>query len=290
MTKTNDRVGCDIVWPGSGYHNLAIRGIGGHIKFRAKGTPDVLESVLPDARATARVRTKRVQDDDGIRVLVEAARLVSESIGDQTVVATSQWAPLTLGGLAFGVENLMRGTHKDKAAVHAVVEFAAELCFDYLEPFIDAGVSMISLADPTASGDLISREQFVEFALPCLKRVAESIRARGVWVMVHICGDTTTRLDRIPEVGAHIMSVDYKVDLSDVRRILGGRIAFAGNLNPVAIMQAESTQGVAKASRDAIRRAGVTPGYVLMPGCDIPPSVPIENVASMVATAHAYSL
>jgi len=44
--------------------------------------------------------------------------------------------------------------YKDKPAVHAVLEYAAELCFDYLEPFIDAGVSMISLADPTASGDL----------------------------------------------------------------------------------------------------------------------------------------
>ena len=93
----------------------------------------------------------------------------------------------------------MRGVRKDKAAVHAVMGFAADLCYDYLEPFIDAGVSMISLADPTASGDMISREQFIEFSFPYLKRVADRIRARGVWVIVHICGNTTNRLDRIPE-------------------------------------------------------------------------------------------
>lgn len=26
IARTNEIVGCDIVWPGSGYHNLAIRG------------------------------------------------------------------------------------------------------------------------------------------------------------------------------------------------------------------------------------------------------------------------
>ena len=290
IAATNERVGCDIVWPGSGYHNLAIRGIGGRIKFRAKGTPDVQESLLSDAADAARIPTRRVQEDAGIGVLVEAARIVSREIGGHTVVGTSQWAPFTLGGLAYGVEKLMRNIHKDKAAVHAVMEFATELCFDYLEPFIDAGVAMISLADPTASGDLISRDQFVEFALPYLKRVAERIRARGVWVTVHICGNTTNRLDRIPEAGAQIMSVDYKVDLANARRTLGGRIAFAGNLNPVTIMQKETTAGVAAASREAIGKAGIGGGYVLMPGCDIPPSVPIENVRTMVETARSYSL
>jgi uroporphyrinogen decarboxylase len=55
-------------------------------------------------------------------------------------------------------------------------------------------------------------------------------------------------------------------------------------------MQKETAQGVAAASLDAISKAGVTGGYLLMPGCDIPPSVPIENVKAMVETARAYSL
>jgi uroporphyrinogen decarboxylase len=290
IVQTNERAGCDIVWPGSGYHNLAIRGVGGKIKFRVKGTPDVQEPLLSGDWAAARISTRRVQEDPGVQALAAAARLVVKAVGDRTVVGTSQWAPFTLGGLAYGVENLMRNIHKDKASVHAVMKFATELCFDYLEPFIDAGVAMISLADPTASGDLISRDQFIEFSFPYLKRVAEKIRARGVWVTVHICGNTTNRLDRIPETGAQIMSMDYKVNLAEARRILGGKIAFAGNLNPVTIMQKETVQGVAAASRDAIRKAGTTGGYLLMPGCDIPPSVPLENVQAMVETAHAYPL
>ena len=290
IAKTNEIVGCDIVWPGSGYHNLAIRGAGGRIKFRVKGTPDVQESLIQDAFKIDPAWVRQVQEDAGIRLLVEAAGLLSKSIGGHTVVGTSQWAPFTLGGLAYGVENLMRGLYKDKAAVHAVLDFAADLCFAYLEPFIDAGVSIISLADPTSSGDLISREQFMEFSLPYLKKVGEKIKARGVWLTVHICGNTTNRLDQLPLAGADIMSVDYKVDLSEARRILGGHIAFAGNMNPVAVMQKETAEGVAAATREAIAKAGTAPGYIVMPGCDIPPSVPIENVQAMVEAAHAHPL
>ncbi len=287
IEETNVKVGADIVWPGSGYHNLAIRGVGGRLKFRAKGTPDVQEPLLRSLADIPRIDPRRVGDDAGIRQLVAAAGILSRSIGSHTVVGTSQWAPFTLGGLAYGVENLMRAIRKDPAAVHAVLDFSAELCFAYLEPFIDAGVSLVSLADPTASGDLISREQFVEFAQPYLARVAARIRARGVWVLVHICGNTTNRLDTIPATGAQIMSVDYKVDLSAARRALGGHIAFAGNMNPVAILQKETPEGVAAACRESIRLAGPGAGYLVMPGCDIPPSVPLANVQAMVATARA---
>lgn len=290
IAETNEKVGADIVWPGSGYHNLAIRGVGGQLKFRAKGTPDVLAPLLRSLADIPHIRVAQVQEDAGVRQLVAASEILARSIGDTTVVGTSQWAPFTLGGLAFGVENLMRAIHKDKPAVHAVMEFAAELCFAYLEPFIDAGVSLISLADPTASGDLISREQFAEFSAPYLARVAARIRARHVWVLVHICGNTTNRLDLIPATGAQIMSVDYKVPLAEVRRQLGGKIAFAGNMNPVAIMQKETPEGVAAACRESIRLAGPGPGYLLMPGCDIPPSVPLENVRAMIETAHVHLL
>lgn len=289
LADTNEKVNCDIIWPGSGYHNLAIRGIGGCIKFRLKGTPDVIEPLFHGDAKVDKPNASRVREDPGIQLLVEAARVLVRSVGERTVVGTSQWAPFTLAGLAYGVEDLMRDTRRNEGAVHDVMEYCTDLCFEYLEPFIDAGVSLISLADPTASGDLISRDQFARFALPYLRRVAEKIRSRGVWVLVHICGNTSNRLDLINGTGAQIMSVDYKVDLSHVRSVLGGKIAFAGNLNPVAIMQKETPAGVQAASRAAIANArGVAGGYLLMPGCDIPPSVPLENVKAMVETAQAF--
>src|SRR5512133_181025 len=109
IADTNEAAGCDIVWPGSGYHNLAIGAVGGRIKFRAKGTPDVLEPLLRSASDAERVPLGRLREDPGIRALADAAAILSRQIGASTVVGTSQWAPFTLGALAYGAENVMRG-------------------------------------------------------------------------------------------------------------------------------------------------------------------------------------
>ena len=276
------------MWPGSGYHNLAIRAIGGKIKFRAKGTPDIQEILLKDTKAVDSVNLDGIKEDEDINLLVETAGVLNKIVGERTLVGASQWGPFTLAGHVYGVERIMRNIYRDKAAVHAVLEFTAELCFRYLEPYINAGAGIISIADPTSSGDLISREQFREFSLPYLKRVVDRVKEKGAVVSIHICGNITNRLDLIPETGAANISLDYKVDLAKARELVGDRMAFSGNMNPVAIMQNETPEGVKAACRACIEKAGAGSSYILMPGCDIPPGVPLENICAMVETAREY--
>jgi uroporphyrinogen decarboxylase len=61
-------------------------------------------------------------------------------------------------------------------------------------------------------------------------------------------------------------------------------------MNPVAVMQASSPEEVALACRACILKAGPASSHILMPGCDIPPTVPLDNIRAMVDTAweHAW--
>ncbi len=285
LEETNEIIKSDIVWPGSGYHNLAIRAIGGEIKFRAKGTPDVQEVLLKEVKDVDAVNLDGLKNDSDISTLVETTAILSRSIGKRTLVGTSQWGPFTLAGHVYGVERLMRSIYRDKAAVRAVLEFTSELCYRYLKLYVDSGVEIVSIADPTSSGDLISREQFREFSLPYLKKVTGKLAADGVLVSIHICGNIDDRLDLIPETGAKNLSLDYKVDLQKASGILNGKMTFSGNMNPVAVMQNETPEGVAAACRECIEKAGGS-SYILMPGCDLPPAVPIENILAMVRAAR----
>lgn len=289
ISETNELVHSDIVWAGSGYHNLAIRAIGGKIKFRAKGTPDIQETLLADVKDSDRVKLEGITDDADINILVETAAILNKNIGESTLVGASQWGPFTLAGHIYGVERLMRSIYRDKAAAYAVLDLTSELCFRYLELFVDAGAEIISIADPTSSGDLISREQFREFSLPYLKRVVKRLQDKGVAVIIHICGNITNRLDLIPETGAKNISLDYKVDLGKARDLVGDKMALSGNMNPVAIMQNATTEGVTAACNTCIEKAGANSSFILMPGCDIPPGVPLENLRAMVEAAWNYN-
>ncbi|HEX9062654.1 MAG TPA: uroporphyrinogen decarboxylase family protein, partial [Clostridia bacterium] len=251
--------------------------------------PDIVEPLLKDVSQIDSISFDGIMEDEDINVLSDTTRKLNEIVGDRTLVGSSQWGPFTLAGHVYGVERLMRNIYKDKKAVHAVLEFTTELCARYLERFVEAGAGIISIADPTSSGDLISREQFREFSLPYLKKAVQRINEKGSIVSIHICGNITNRLDLIPETGAKNISVDYKVDISKARELLAGKIAFSGNMNPVAVMQNETPDGVEISCRECIKKAGDR-GYILMPGCDIPPGVPVENIVRMVEIAldHTY--
>jgi uroporphyrinogen decarboxylase len=286
IIETSDKIRSDIVWPGSGYHNLVARALGGAIKFRRKGAIEVLAPVVQEAADSERFVLDRLADDQGITGLWEMARLVKEAIGDRYLVGSSQWGPFTLAGQLYGVERLMRAIYRDPAAVHAVVNFAAEVCYRYLQGYVRAGVEVISLAEPTASGDVISREQFAAFVQPALTELITRFHADGVFAMVHSCGNITNRLDLIVQAGADLISVDYKVDLRDAKAAAdAGHACFSGNMNPVAIMEQGSPELVIAEVRERIAAVGRNGNYVVMPGCDIPPSVPIENIRAMVDVA-----
>ena len=288
ILKTQARVQSDMVWVGSGYHNLVARPLGGTMKFRTRGVPEIAAPILPHPQAGTALSLTRIADDAGISGLWEASRLVVQAIGQETLVGASQWGPFTLGAQLYGVERMMRSLYRDQAGAHAVLAFANEVIWHYLEPYLDAGVGVISLADPTASGDMISRTQYQTFVFPYQQALIRRLRERGVLVTVHICGNITNRLDLIVEAGAHIVSVDYKVNLHDAKAATAGRAAFAGNLNPVAIMQQSTPEGVACAAQAALSAVGQDGNYILMPGCDLPPTTPIENVLALMETGRAW--
>jgi uroporphyrinogen decarboxylase len=49
-------------------------------------------------------------------------------------------------------------------------------------------------------------------------------------------------------------------------------------MKPVAALQREIPEGAARACEESIAVAGESPGCLLMPGCDIPPSGPAANI------------
>jgi uroporphyrinogen decarboxylase len=282
--------GSDIIWAMSGYNNIVIGAVGGKIKFRSKGTPDVVENPIKKPADVDAIDLNRIKDDRRIRKLLDISRLLARKTGGENYVALTRWGPFTLAGLLYGAENLLRDIYKNPAGARHILDFAAELYLAYAGLYIDRGVDFVLLAEPTASGDLISRAHFEQFALPVFKKVFSRIRSTKARTALHICGSIEDRLDLLNGIGAELISVDYKVSLAKCRSVFNNRTAFAGNMNPVAVLQRETPEGVERACEECIAAAGEGPGYLLMPGCDIPPSTPAENIKAMTRTGRGHIL
>ncbi|WP_094603493.1 Uroporphyrinogen decarboxylase [Sporomusa silvacetica DSM 10669] len=281
----NQVIRSDIVWPGSGYHNLLVHIFGGKIKFRPQGNIDVIEPAFAQIAEADRIDLSQIDNHEWIRALRLIISQVNEQIGNEFLIGTSSWGPFTLAGQFYGVEKLMSGLYKDKAGIHALLEVMTAVCIAYLAPAIDSGARILSIAEPTASGDLISLTHFEEFVAPYIKKVNDELKKREAYTTLHICGNIRDRVHLAPQLNVDVLSVDYKVDLSLAQKNLAGKIALAGNVNPV-LLKDGTVDEIIRAAKQSIQQAGRGANYILMPGCDIPPSVPLANIVAFLGVGR----
>ena len=293
MARTNleiyEKYKPDIVYVGSGYNNLQAAALGGKIKFREVGAPDLEEPYIQKIEDIDKLDLGRIPSDPVIQTIWKALRMVKAKIGDEVVVTMTSWGPFTLAAQLVGVEQMMRATFKDKALVEASCAFAVKMLQAIYTPIIEDGtLEMISMADPTASGDLISRKQFEKFALPPLQQMSKWAHERKVKVLLHICGDTNNRLDLFPLTGVDCISLDHKVDITRAKAEIGNKMCIAGNMNPVATLERASVETVRDEALKGLDAAAGNGAFILMPGCDHPPTVPEENLKTFYDTAKNY--
>ncbi|MBI3176560.1 MAG: hypothetical protein HYZ35_01080, partial [Chloroflexi bacterium] len=128
LIKTNEEIRSPIVYVGSGYNNYLAAAVGGKIKERPLGAPD-LEATRVKEFADEIVNTDvtLIENDPVIQNIREAARLVAKAIGDEVIVSVTAWGPFTLAGQMYGVEQMMKATFKKKDEVHKMLDFATRL-------------------------------------------------------------------------------------------------------------------------------------------------------------------
>jgi uroporphyrinogen decarboxylase len=284
IIKTNEEVQSPIVYVGSGYNNYLAAAVGGKIKERPVGAPDLSEPVIKEhADELDALDITTIRDNPVIQNIWEATRLVAEAIGEDIIVTTTAWGPFTLAGQLFGVEDFMRATFKRKKEAHKTLDFATGLLKEFYLPLVEENViPMASIADPTASGDLISPRTFKTYCLPYLQPLIQWFKEHGVYTWLHICGDTTDKLDLIADTGTDCFSLDYKVDVATAKEKVGHRVCLAGNVDPVSRLDQGTPETVREASLACLEAGSPGGGFILTTGCDVTPMTPIENLKAML--------
>ena len=168
--------------------------------------------------------------------------------------------------------------------VKALLEISTLSQIYYGIACVHAGADIAHLSDPTSSGDAVSPKVWEEFGLPYTKRVADVLKRMGVKVTMHICGDTTDRLEAVALTGVDGLSLDHRVDLVCAKKVLGDRVCLIGNLNPRDTLVFKNADEVYEEARALISAVGPY-NFILSSGCSIPANAPPENIEAMVRAA-----
>lgn len=292
IVSTHRRMRWDIVYCGSGYNNHIPVALGGKIKPRKSAflylAPDLQAPIVRSREDLDRLNLDALWSHQVLQNIKTATGTVLKEIGNEVLVGVTCWGPITLAGQLRGVQDMLLNFTTDPAFVKDLQRTCCDLILRYYEPYAEEGLGLASLAEPTASGDIMSKQHFEEFVLPYLRETISGLKAMGLQVFLHICGDTSDRLARMVETGADCFSLDHKVDISQASQELRGKICYAGNVDPVKVMLQGTPDQVRDVVRSMITKVGDSRGYVVAPGCDISGSTPEANIHAFLQTAKEY--
>ncbi|MGH9592885.1 MAG: uroporphyrinogen decarboxylase family protein, partial [Bryobacteraceae bacterium] len=147
-----------------------------------------------------------------------------------------------------------------------------------------AGAAAVQLFD-TWAGEL-SAADYREFALPATQLLIEELRATPAPIILYTKASGHF-IEHAAESGADVLSVDWRVDLRELRSRLGPRIALQGNVDPCVLLG--NTPGIARAARDAVD-ATAGKGHILNLGHGILPTTPVENAQAFIRAGQSWRL
>jgi MtaA/CmuA family methyltransferase len=170
------------------------------------------------------------------------------------------------------------------------LDFCRQASYCYCLAQIEVGAHATSIGESPSGPDLLSPRHYRKYAWPYVKRLADDLKARGVILSYHICGNATPIVGDMVASGAHILELDQKADMRLCKNAAQGKAVILGPVDPSEIMANGTPEQVAQKSREAIDILAPGSGFILAPGCALPPSTPDENIDAMIETARQYGV
>jgi uroporphyrinogen decarboxylase len=227
------------------------------------------------------------QRDDVAPFVGAALRIVRAELSRDVGLIGFAGTPLTLAAYLIEGSGSKEYAHfrqflrSEPAALHLLLEKLTELTIAYLRMQVAAGADAVQLFDSWAG--LHDERTYREFGLPYYKRIMDSLANAGAARMFFALG-ASHLMTAIAEIPAEVVSVDWRTDLKAARVQLPGR-ALQGNLDP-AMLYAGREMLAAEATR--VLEAGLGGAHIFNLGHGIWPNTPLDAVAHLVDTVHAY--
>ena len=205
---------------------------------------------------------------------IESVRKMADRVGRTHSVLGWVEGPIAEYGDLRGVESTMMDLIDKPEMFVEAGETIVENAIAFAVAQVKAGADMIGIGDAAAS--LVTPSMYTELVLPLEKKLIEAIHEAGGAVKLHICGNISNIVEFMPQTGADIIDVDWMVPLAKARELVGPEVTLCGNFNPAGALFEGSPEDVAGEARDCLK--AVPDRFILMPGCEVPPATPEENI------------
>ncbi len=290
--KAWQRFGHDVLLVENGTAALA-EACGVQVEYQEDSAPVASKPAISSLDEIDSLEIPDPYKDPLLSELLKSTRRVVEEIGDKAfIIGRADQGPFSLAceirGMSEFLLDLAMGEELDK--VHQLLEFCMQVSERYALAQIEQGAHATSFGDSPSGPDLISPAYYREFAYPYMEKLARRLKSKDVILAYHICGDATPIIDDMVQTGAAIIEIDQKSDQKTVKKAAAGKATLLGPIDPSEVMVFGTPEQVESKCLEALENLSPGGGFILGPGCALPPTTPDENIDAMIETAKKFKL
>jgi uroporphyrinogen decarboxylase len=260
---------------------IPVEAMGVRVEF-GDGGPEVPE---PVRSASDVARLARFDPAEHIGFTGEILGRLRSEVGGAAAVLGFCGAPWTLasymieGGGSKSFAIIKEMILRDATTLRQLLDLCADVAAEVLSYQIASGAHAVQLFD-TWAGEL-SPEDYREWALPSARRAIAGIKRQGAPVILYVngCGGI---LEDMASTGADVLSVDWRLPISEARRRVPGK-ALQGNLDPAVLLG--TREETLRRTRALVAQTGGR-SHIVNLGHGVLPSTRIECVEAFFAAAR----
>ena len=212
-------------------------------------------------------------------VVLEAIERLKSVAGDVPVLG-GVLGPVTLAAMVMDAGLFLRLTRRDPAAAEKLIAALEPVVLRFALAQHAAGADCVTVAEPSATGEVLGGKHFERLAAPAISRVLRALREGGASPILHICGDLRPILPQVALIARSLaaplaLSVDAMVSGRDLKAALP-EVVRVGNVDAL-LLQRETAATVERVARAAARDFDI-----LSPACGLVPTTPAENLRALV--------
>ncbi len=239
--------------------------------------PKIKKEVFPTVSEVRFESINKLLHSGRINTIVQTGYHLSQKFPDVPVIGNLT-GPISTAASIVDPMTFLKELRKDRSNSHKLLEYVSDFLIEYAKLLIENGSTLISIGDPTATGEILGPKMFEEYAVKYLNKILDGIHALNASVIVHICGNMNTVWHQIPGIRTDALSTDALVNLKQLKESYPSLITM-GNLSTY-LLEFGTPDKVALQT-EKLLADGID---IISPACGLSTSSSLKNIQALTGT------
>jgi [methyl-Co(III) methanol-specific corrinoid protein]:coenzyme M methyltransferase len=243
-----------------------------------KCEPKIAKEVFSSVKEARFAGPHSIENSKRAGAVLDSVHTLSRKYPDIPVIGSIS-GPLSTAASLVDPMMFFRELARAKDDAHKTLEQVTDALISYARLIAENGAAAISIADPTATGEILGPKLFGEYALPYINKIVDAIHELGVPVIVHICGSLRAVKQHLFNLRGDALSVDAMVNLRELKEEKAS-LTTMGNLSTYLL-----EFGVPEKIETGARILRENTIDIIAPACGLSTSTPLANITAFTAAA-----